>query len=463
MRHRVRPWPHQAHVAQHDVDELRQLVERGLAQEGAERGDAGVVPAGVGDEALAFAVAEVGVHGAELEDAELLAVEADAGLAEEDRALGGQLDRDRDGQEEGGDRDQEEGAQDPVFQGFQEVFALVEGAVEQAQGRAVGIGGDAAQREGTAVRVDAGQEAHAHRVAAELVEQRGDALGGGPGECYDHVLDAPGLEEAGQPAALVGAERGVELGFQVAQDEGVRVVLAQALQRGVAVGAVADHQDAAEQEAGFLEGADRAGQRQADQHQEGCGGQIPAERPDAGNVGGDLGEEQDGHAQHGGQGPQGQGVADLAAGAVELVLGVEAGEREGVAGEQGHAQEEEGLGRDEARAAFADEGHDQGAGEDREEVGEAQEVGEQDRGEEPAAEAATQAGVREDPEAVRSGGIYRTRCHARPRADGVVAGCAMFHDRRPRDRVISGNEANNLQKSAGKLRPAPFEDRQLFL
>src|SRR5439155_10630234 len=88
VRHRMRPRPDDAHAALQHVDELRQLVERGLAQECAELRDAAVVLG-----RLPHDIAVLGDrHGAELVDHDLAAVDPVAPLLEEDRAGRGELD-----------------------------------------------------------------------------------------------------------------------------------------------------------------------------------------------------------------------------------------------------------------------------------------------------------------------------------------------------------------------------------
>ena len=82
MRARVRSRPDDTHAALQDVEELRQLVERGPAQEGAEAGDARIGP-----RRLRYVVAVVlDRHGPELPHHDFLAAQAVAPLLEEDRA-----------------------------------------------------------------------------------------------------------------------------------------------------------------------------------------------------------------------------------------------------------------------------------------------------------------------------------------------------------------------------------------
>jgi hypothetical protein len=102
------PRADEAHLAAQDVDQLRQLVDRGPAQKAADARDprvladlehdavVGLVELGE----LGLARLRVGEHRTELEDRELVAVAAHASLTEEHRAARVELDRDRDGDQQ---------------------------------------------------------------------------------------------------------------------------------------------------------------------------------------------------------------------------------------------------------------------------------------------------------------------------------------------------------------------------
>src|SRR5690606_14079147 len=87
---RVRPRPNQRQRAHQRVEELRQFVDRGLADEAADSGHARVVP---GHRLLGGRVALVDIHRAELVDLDHLVVEAMPLLLEEHRPLGVELNR----------------------------------------------------------------------------------------------------------------------------------------------------------------------------------------------------------------------------------------------------------------------------------------------------------------------------------------------------------------------------------
>ena len=75
---------HQRQLAAHHVEELRQLVQAGLADEAADAGDARIA---LGHELGRIGVGLVDEHRAELEHVDQLVVEAVALLAEQHRAL----------------------------------------------------------------------------------------------------------------------------------------------------------------------------------------------------------------------------------------------------------------------------------------------------------------------------------------------------------------------------------------
>ena len=84
-------WADQAHVAAHDVPQLRQLVDRQAAEDAAGASDARVA---LVDSETGTARLGADLHRAQLQELELVAVQADAPLSVEDRAAVGELDRD---------------------------------------------------------------------------------------------------------------------------------------------------------------------------------------------------------------------------------------------------------------------------------------------------------------------------------------------------------------------------------
>src|SRR6185312_1410706 len=82
----MRPRPHQAHLALKHIEELRQLIERGLAQERADAGHPRIALARLRHHGAIFAHS----HGAEFVDQYLLAIQSIPPLPEERRATGAQ-------------------------------------------------------------------------------------------------------------------------------------------------------------------------------------------------------------------------------------------------------------------------------------------------------------------------------------------------------------------------------------
>lgn len=99
-----------AHAALQDVDELGQLVERGFADERAERGNAAIATARLPDAVAVLA----NPHGAEFVDHDFLPVEPVATLLENDRAGRGELHADGDGDQDRPDQEQDEACDDDI-------------------------------------------------------------------------------------------------------------------------------------------------------------------------------------------------------------------------------------------------------------------------------------------------------------------------------------------------------------
>ena len=128
VAHELRPGPDYGHVAPQDVEEFRQLVEAGAAEEPAVGGE----PLVVGEE-VARAVALVG-HGAELDEPEDALALAGAGLGEEGVApheygAGGGEGR----EERAQDEEREEGAKE-VQRAFEEAGVQVQQPRGQLKG-----------------------------------------------------------------------------------------------------------------------------------------------------------------------------------------------------------------------------------------------------------------------------------------------------------------------------------------
>ena len=110
----------EGHVALEDVEQLRQFIERGGAQELAHEGGAFLIR-----QEIAFRIASIG-HGAELDDMEGLAAAADAGLQEEGVAALEEHEQNQDEQQQRRERQQQEEREEEVADAL--ARALVESA-----------------------------------------------------------------------------------------------------------------------------------------------------------------------------------------------------------------------------------------------------------------------------------------------------------------------------------------------
>ena len=108
----VGPGAHHRHVAEQHVEELRHLIQAGLAHEGADLGHAGVIGAVVGAAVLHDQVGGVHAHAAQLVHLEVHAILSHARRVVEHRAAVFQLDKGRqhrDDEQHEGQRDQPDG------------------------------------------------------------------------------------------------------------------------------------------------------------------------------------------------------------------------------------------------------------------------------------------------------------------------------------------------------------------
>ncbi len=305
----------QGHVAHEHVEELRQLVEAGAAQEAADAGDARVLPGGLAHGGGVGRVAQGGVHGAELEHGDRLLREAVPALAVEDRPRGVEPDGEGHHQHQRGEHDQEKGGEQPVLDALEQPAPAVERALEQADH------GHVADLVGAEHRhAAAGQGRHPGNVDAEMAQVAQGALeqvGGLGGQGEHDLVDLAGLRallelgEAGEPgdaARPAAVERAVEV-------EGERDPRQRAAELGAAGGqaidgahelvAETDDREAARQ--GARDHLLAQGQPQGDAHgDQGYGtGKQPQADPQPGDVLGGLQRVEEGDHQ-----PQGRGPAD---------------------------------------------------------------------------------------------------------------------------------------------------------
>ena len=115
MSNGVRTWPDDGHPAGKHVDELRQLIERGTAQEVAHTGDARIVLRRLGHHLVILHH----LHGAEFPHHDRLTVHAVAGLTEDDRPRRAELHRQRNAAQHRGDEQQDQRRKHDIFHALQ--------------------------------------------------------------------------------------------------------------------------------------------------------------------------------------------------------------------------------------------------------------------------------------------------------------------------------------------------------
>lgn len=131
VRHRMRPRPDHRHRALQHIEELRQLIERGLAQKGAERRDAGIVLLRLDD--LVAVVADR--HAAEFPDLHHRPVKAVTPLLEQCRPRRRELDPQRDDGHRNGDDGQDQAGDNNIFQALDPAIDTIERRFVQAEHR----------------------------------------------------------------------------------------------------------------------------------------------------------------------------------------------------------------------------------------------------------------------------------------------------------------------------------------
>jgi hypothetical protein len=146
MGHGMRARAHDRHLAAQHVEELRQLLEAGAADEAAQRRHARIALAHLPERAGAV-LAGFGPHGPELENLDHLAVAAIALLAEQDRSRRAQPDRHRDAEEERCREEEHERGQGTVQGRLGQPGATCQRAVVDMEQRHARKLGDAAPAE----------------------------------------------------------------------------------------------------------------------------------------------------------------------------------------------------------------------------------------------------------------------------------------------------------------------------
>ena len=174
-------------AGENDVEQLRQFVEAGFANEAADPGDARVV---LGDELFGRRVGLIDIHRAELVNLYQLVVETVAALLEQHRAFAIELDGQRDEQHDGCGADQRKRADDFVEQPFRHHVPVGDRLVENVDHRDVADIGIGARPKPQLVGVRG--EADVDRQHPELFQHLQDAALGGNRQREDHQIN-PGV------------------------------------------------------------------------------------------------------------------------------------------------------------------------------------------------------------------------------------------------------------------------------
>ena len=117
VSHHVGARPHNGHAALQHVVKLRQFVQAGFAQEGAQRGDSLIVFLGLRHLAVQFVM---NLHGSKFVNANEFAIPTISNLFEQNRATHGEVNGQGNQKHEGADQHQNDSRQDSVYQLFDE-------------------------------------------------------------------------------------------------------------------------------------------------------------------------------------------------------------------------------------------------------------------------------------------------------------------------------------------------------
>ena len=178
---------------EHHVEELRQFVDAGLADEAADAGDARIV---LGDALLHRMVGHVGAERAEFVDLNQFVVEAVTALLEEHRAAAVQLDGDGDQQHQRRRANKRNAADDFVEQIFHHHVPVGDRPVEYVEHRNVAEIGVGAGAEAQLVGMC--REPDVDRQHPQLLEHLQDAAFGHDRQREDHEVDTAPPRELDQ-------------------------------------------------------------------------------------------------------------------------------------------------------------------------------------------------------------------------------------------------------------------------
>ena len=194
VRHGMRAGADDAHASLQDIDELGQFIERILAQEGADAGDAGIALVRLADRLAIFAHP----HRAEFIDQDFFAIEAVAALLENDGAGRIQLDGEGDEQQQRRDQHQDEQGEDDVACALDEAVGAREGRFAHGDDRRAAHAAAAALDKIGDEHV--GHEVDRGRGVFQFVEHMEDARLRGHRQRQIDELDAVFLDEVGELA-----------------------------------------------------------------------------------------------------------------------------------------------------------------------------------------------------------------------------------------------------------------------
>src|SRR6266404_1833002 len=294
--HRVRTRADQREVAfEHDVEELRQFVKAGLADEASDAGDAAIVP---GHDPGGQWIGLIVVQRAKLEDVDALVVEAEPLLAEQHRPRTVELDRQRHQRHQRARQQQNGGADEMVEQPLHHQIPIGDRRLEDIEGgdlAEIGIGaGTEAQLVGVSGKPDVDrqhpqflQHVENPRLRRNRQREQHQVDAGAAGE-FDDIVDLAEFWTAG--AGIEGAT--VVAVIEHAEDLDIRIALGlERLDQLLTVFVRADHDGTAIEPAVTRPAAHQRAKKQPFDHQCGQADKEKRREPEPRYLAAELGEE----------------------------------------------------------------------------------------------------------------------------------------------------------------------------
>src|ERR1700733_5167669 len=294
--HGVRTRTDQREVAlEHDVEELRQFVKAGLADEASDAGDAAVVPGhDLGRQRIGLVV----VQRAKLEDVDALVVEAEPLLAEQHRTGAVEFDRKRDQRHDRRGQQQDDRADDVIEQPLHHQVPVGDRRLENVQRRHLSQIGIGARAETQLVGV--GGKPDVDRQYPQLLQHFENPRLRGNRQREQHEVDAGAagkLDDVVDLAELGGAGGGIERAAVVAvvehaEDIDVGIFLGiEGRNQMFAVLIRADHDGAAVEPTVTRPTTNHRAQKQAFGDQRGQTGEEKRRQPQPRDLAAQFGEE----------------------------------------------------------------------------------------------------------------------------------------------------------------------------